>query len=431
MTLFTGERGPQQRPALSRLIGISPSDFADVYWGSQPLLTRGDLLPNADDLFSADAVDELVARRGLRTPFIRMANEGAVLPAMRFTGSGGFGAEVGDQVDSAKVFAEFAAGATIVLQGLHRTWTPIAAFTRRLAADIGHPCQVNAYVTPAQSRGFDPHYDVHDVFVVQISGEKQWRIHEPALIDPLPHQPWTSVRAGVERRASGAPALDVTLRPGDVLYLPRGWIHSATSLGGTSVHLTVGVAALTRRDLIDVLLDAIDTDSLRASLPMGVGDADAEALAPAVADTIAALTSALSADGLTAAATLGVRARVRASIRPDPIDPLHTVDALVALDADTVVRWRFGQPTELTTTADSVRLDLGATTLTFPREAHEALIALMSGVPRAVTELPGLDTQSAIVVSRRLLREGVLVVERAPRVCAAPTELASPIKEAR
>ena len=431
MTLFTGERGPQQRPALSRLIGISPSDFADVYWGSQPLLTRGDLLPNADDLFSADAVDELVARRGLRTPFIRMANEGAVLPAMRFTGSGGFGAEVGDQVDSAKVFAEFAAGATIVLQGLHRTWTPIAAFTRRLAADIGHPCQVNAYVTPARSRGFDPHYDVHDVFVVQISGEKQWRIHEPALIDPLPHQPWTSVRAGVERRASGAPALDVTLRPGDVLYLPRGWIHSATSLGGTSVHLTVGVAALTRRDLIDVLLDAIDTDSLRASLPMGVGDADAEALAPAVADTIAALTSALSADGLTAAATLGVRARVRASIRPDPIDPLHTVDALVALDADTVVRWRFGQPTELTTTADSVRLDLGATTLTFPREAHEALIALTSGVPRAVTELPGLDTQSAIVVSRRLLREGVLVVERAPRVCAAPTELASPIKEAR
>ena len=429
MTLFTGERGAQ-RPALSRLIGISPSDFADLYWGSQPLLTRGDLLPRADDLFSADAVDELIARRGLRTPFIRMANEGAVLPAMRFTASGGFGAEVGDQVDSAKVFAEFASGATIVLQGLHRTWTPIADFTRRLTADIGHPCQVNAYVTPAQSRGFDPHYDVHDVFVMQVSGEKQWRIHEPALINPLPHQPWSSVRAGVERQASGAPAIDVTLRPGDVLYLPRGWIHSATSLGGTSVHLTIGVAALTRRDLIDVLLDAIDTDSLRASLPMGVGDGDAEALQPTVADTIAALTSALSADGLAAAAALGVRARVRGSIRPDPIDPLRSVDALVGLDADTVVRWRFGQPTELTTTADSVRLGLGATTLTFPREAHEALIALTSGKRRVVTELPGLDTQSAIVVTRRLVRVGALVVERAPRASAAPTELAPPIKEA-
>ena len=174
------------------------------------------------------------------------------------------------------------------------------------------------------------------------------------------------------------------------------------------------------------LLDAIDTDSLRASLPMGVGDGDAEALQPALAETIAALTSALSADGLAAAAALGVRARVRGSIRPDPIDPLRSVDALVGLDADTVVRWRFGQPTELTTTADSVRLDLGATTLTFPREAHEALIALTSGERRVVTELPGLDTQSAIVVTR----EGALVVELAPRASAAPTELAPPIKEA-
>ena len=119
---------------------------------------------------------------------------------------------------------------------------------------------------------------------------------------------------------------------------------------------------------------------------------------------------------------------MRASIRPESIDPLKTVDALVALDADTVVRWRLGQPTELRTTADSVRLDLGAATLTFPREAHEALIALTTGERRAVAELPGIDTQSAIVVSRRLLREGALVVERA---ADAPTEPSTWIEEAR
>ena len=75
--------------------------------------------------------------------------------------------------------ALFADGATLVLQALHRTWPPLIEFTQQLAADLGHAVQVNAYVTPPQSRGFDDHYDVHDVFVLQVSGEKRWRIHEP------------------------------------------------------------------------------------------------------------------------------------------------------------------------------------------------------------------------------------------------------------
>ena len=344
-----------------------------------------------------------------------MATEGQVLPAIRFTGSGGFGAEVGDQVDSAKVFAEFAAGSTIVLQGLHRTWAPLADFTRQLVTDIGHPCQVNAYVTPAQSRGFDPHYDVHDVFVIQIAGHKRWRIHEPALVDPLPNEPWSRVREKVERQASGTPALDETLSPGDVLYLPRGWIHSAVALGSTSVHLTIGVAALTRRDLVDLLLESIDTESLRASLPLGVGTADADALAPEVADTIAALTSALSDRAVLAATADRVRRRVGASTRAEPIDPLKTIDAVAALDAHSIVRWRLGQSTTLTATADSVVLRRADTDLTFPREAASALATLARGDSISVGALPDLDESSAIVVARRLLREGVLIAALAPR----------------
>ena len=430
MTQITGEGGPAHRHALSRLIGVSASEFADDYWATKPLLTAADGQARAsgpgqehplsvgsqryDDLFSADAVDELIARRGIRTPFIRMANEGQVLPAIRFTGSGGFGAEVGDQVDSAKVFAEFAGGSTIVLQGLHRTWAPLADFTRQLVADIGHPCQVNAYVTPAQSRGFDPHYDVHDVFVIQIAGHKRWRIHEPALVDPLPNEPWSRVREKVERQASGTPALDETLSPGDVLYLPRGWIHSATALGSTSVHVTIGVAALTRRDLVDLLLESIDIERLRSSLPLGAGTADADALAPEVADTIAALTSALSGPAVLAATADRVRGRVGGSTRAEPIDPLKTTDAVAALDSHSVVRWRLGQSTTLEDTPDSVILRRADTDLNFPREAASALATLARGDSISVGALPDLDESSAIVVARRLLREGVLIVALAP-----------------
>ncbi|MGV7858540.1 JmjC domain-containing protein, partial [Mycobacterium kansasii] len=82
-------------------------------------------------------------------------------------------------VDSAKVLAEFASGATIVLQGLHRLWPPMIDFVRSMVDDLGHPVQANAYVTPPGSRGFDAHYDVHDVFILQVSGEKHWTVHPP------------------------------------------------------------------------------------------------------------------------------------------------------------------------------------------------------------------------------------------------------------
>ena len=131
-------RGPGDRPALSRLLAIDTESFAVEHWGRLPLLTKAESLGrHFSDLFSVDAVDELVSSRGIRTPFVRMARDGSVLPASRFTSSGGFGAEVADQLDSGKVLDEFAAGSTIVLQGLHRTWQPLADFTRQLVADVG------------------------------------------------------------------------------------------------------------------------------------------------------------------------------------------------------------------------------------------------------------------------------------------------------
>ncbi len=133
----TARRGPSDRRALALLTGIPTDEFSRDYWGEQPLLSHHDA--GFDDLFGSSAVDELVAERGLRTPFARMAAEGTVLSPSLFTASGGFGAEIGDQLDSAKVLEQFAGGATLVLQGLHRTWEPIAAFSRQLVADLGTP----------------------------------------------------------------------------------------------------------------------------------------------------------------------------------------------------------------------------------------------------------------------------------------------------
>ncbi|AZS38565.1 putative ribosomal oxygenase [Microbacterium lemovicicum] len=410
------ERGPIRRPALSRCIRVDEQVFADEYWGRRALLSTAEELAarpgnehGFEDLFTAASVDELVTRRGVRTPFIRMAREGTVLPPSAFTASGGFGAEVGDQVASEKVLKEFAAGATIVLQGLHRLWPPIIDFTRELVADIGYPAQVNAYVTPPSSQGFSPHYDTHDVFVLQVAGEKHWVIHEPVLDNPLASQPWGEVGAEVAERAKGEPAIDAVLRPGDALYLPRGWIHSATALGDTSVHLTVGMSAYTGADVIDALLGVIrDVPDLRASLPLGVDLTDAGQLEGVVTRTVARLTEALTgADA--GAVSRALSSRFERSVRPEPVAPLAAVAAAAALTAETVVRWRAGVRVRLEDAGERVRIVTPGVTLGLPVEARAALEALAQGRPITVGRLPGVDADSAVVVVRRLLREGLVV----------------------
>ncbi len=403
------QRGSVDRPALSRLISVPADTFATDHWGSSPLLSRS--AGGFDDLFSADAVDELVSERGIRTPFVRMAKEGVVLPASNYTASGGYGAEIGDQLDSAKVLAEFTAGSTIVLQGLHRTWAPLRTFTRQLVHDLGHPAQVNAYVTPASSRGFDPHYDVHDVFVVQIAGEKRWMIHEPVHVDPLAGRSWTDHRAAVADRATGTPAIDETFRPGDVLYLPRGWIHSATALGGTSIHLTIGVAALTRFDALEQLIDGLaDDPAMRSSLPLGAGTADDLATAITAVLTDAAARLAADSAALVPPVVERLQQRVRRSTRPEPLRPVATAAEIGSFGVDTMVQWRGGLPVRVSAASGSVSIALETTTITLPELAADTVSALSDGAVLRVGDLPGLDTDSAMVVARRLVREGVLVV---------------------
>ncbi|WP_082461977.1 cupin domain-containing protein [Agromyces sp. Leaf222] len=405
------ERGSSTRPALSRCVGMPAQQFADEVWARTALLSRADELPSGfDDLFSADAVDELIARRGVRTPFIRMARDGTVLPASAYTASGGYGAEVGDQVSSERVFERFAGGATIVLQGLHRLWPPIIDFTRELADELRHPVQVNAYVTPPSAQGFDPHYDTHDVFVLQVSGEKHWRIHAPVHVDPLSSQPWGGHRDAVAVAALEPPVIDAVLQPGDALYLPRGWIHSATAGGdATSVHLTVGMSTYTHADVVSALVARVgDSDRLRASLPLGVDFDDPEQVAEILRETAGALSELIErADAAGTAQALA--RRFERDIRPEPLAPLATLAALAELDASATVRWRGSLRVRVETDGDRVRIVSSAKTLSLPVEAEAAMRRLVEGDPIAVGDLPGLDAASAVVVARRLVREGFAV----------------------
>ena len=68
--------------------------------------------------------------------------------------------------------SDFAAGYTIVLDGVEKYLRPVGTLARSIEVALHYPTQVNAYVTPPQSTGLVPHYDDHDVLILQIQGSR-------------------------------------------------------------------------------------------------------------------------------------------------------------------------------------------------------------------------------------------------------------------
>lgn len=377
----------------SRLIDVGREEFATEVWGRKALLTRG--ASDFSDLFSSAAVDELISRRGLRSPFLRVAKDGATLPVSSFTSGAGVGATIGDQLDDTALWRHFRDGATLVLQALQRTWEPLAAFTADLADELGNPVQANAYITPPQNQGFDDHYDVHDVFVLQIEGTKRWVLRPPVLDAPLRDQPWTDRRDAVAEAAAKEPYIDAVLEPGDALYLPRGWLHSATAQGEVSIHVTLGIHNWTRYAVAEEVTQSVlallrEDPQMRQSLPLGSDGPDREVL-DLVREKIAAVLD--DADP-----SAGLARTRRGQARPAPLGPLAQLAALRGLKGDV----RFVLRGHLDARLDGSRLWTRVGWLDFTEEELAHVKAALAG--DSVTA-----GQAGRELVERLLRSGVLV----------------------
>jgi bifunctional lysine-specific demethylase and histidyl-hydroxylase NO66 len=295
------------------------------------------------------------------------------------------------------VLAEWDAGATIVLQGLHLTRPAIAAFCRSLEETLGHPAQANAYYTPREAQGLPVHHDTHDVFVLQIAGEKRWLVYDPVWELPLKHQKYTA-----EMGEPGAPVEDRVLRPGDMLYLPRGWLHEALTSDSDSLHITVGVNVVTWLDAFKAALEELGDDLVfRRSWQSG----------SSVAELVEALRAKLD-PGDVAHRARGSLVRSRRPIRDGQMSQLRGLDEL---DAETPVERR---PTVLVDVVEqngSVSLVFEGKDVTFPAHARDELEAVVSSVdPFRASELPGsLDEAGRLVLVRRLVREGFLQLSEA------------------
>ncbi|MFC0597946.1 JmjC domain-containing protein [Streptomyces palmae] len=234
-------------------------------------------------------------------------------------------------------------GATVVLDAIHRFWRPIGDLGRRLAYEVGLPASATGFLTPAGHPGFPFHHDEGGNLLIQTVGSKTWEVREPLIRDPLPHE---TLRRSVpterqlEPELRRPPALRTTLHPGDVLWIPRGWLHSGTATDEPSVHVSLGfVPMLTRYWLAGKLVERLDAQrpefaGLRRELPWGVMRRPGE-LAEIVSEVVKEL-----AEALPLLDTPAVSADLSTQLRRSFLEPPRTPAATAAgarIDADTRV----------------------------------------------------------------------------------------------
>jgi hypothetical protein len=144
-------------------------------------------------------------------------------------------------------FSHFmAGGATLVLNRLEGCSTSAQTLCHDVERYTGFPTTGNGYITFGGKGTFGQHWDVHDVFAVQLIGRKRWRVYEPTFAYPLS----THGSDQAQSRCPPTPVLDCVLEPGDLLYIPRGWWHQATPLDEPSFHLSVATFVPTILDYV-------------------------------------------------------------------------------------------------------------------------------------------------------------------------------------
>lgn len=238
---------------LRKILGdLYYEDFLRHYWTVNALYISGQESNKESyfqTLFNWDKLNHLLNYHQLKPPTIRFSRDGQSLASQPKVSNW---REVLHQ------------GATLIINELQCRVPALQQFTAELSHELGVSTQVNMYCSPAEQQGFDCHYDTHDVFILQIYGEKEWFIFRET--EPYPTE---QSRSRDDLPPSSDPYLHCILKPGDCLYIPRGHWHYAVAQDCTSLHLTVGIHAPTGLDWLRWLSsDLVNMPEWRQSLPL-------------------------------------------------------------------------------------------------------------------------------------------------------------------
>jgi hypothetical protein len=391
---------------------VEPEAFFRDTWEQKPLAVQRHDPDYYRDLFGLRDVDQVVAFT--RPKFIYPADFRGGAGGRRFVQGWLADDEPAATVlypDVAELQQAFLRGKTVIINAMQHRWPPIADTCRRLDTVFGCLVHANLYLTPKGAQGFDPHHDGHEVFVLQLEGSKHWRFYGKARDLPLPDEDGPVPRDGL-----GLPTQEMTVQPGDLLYMPRGHVHEAFTSDRLSMHLTLGVKVFRWVDLLKQALDDYCRQDvrLRQSLPCGLlsGSAAPEGGAE-LAERFRELARAFAEGGRVEGAVERLSAQLVNRLAPLPADFFTAADEAERLEPDTVVERAPGVVCRVVEGPDWAGIEYPGNRVDGPGKIAAAL-HFVARTPRfAVRELPDdLPTDGKVILVGRLIRARFLVVAR-------------------
>jgi hypothetical protein len=383
---------------------ISVAEFFNSYWERKPLLIQRHDARFYEGLITNRDLEDIISTSDLRYPAVRLAKQGSFYPPQSYTTDITLGRLTFNGVpDVNKISLEYGKGATISLPFLHRTWVPLSLLCARLEEALDYAVHANGYITPGAAAGFPPHYDTHEVLVLQIAGKKRWLIDAPPLKLPHASQGFKS-----EGFTPGPRIMETELVAGDALYLPRGYVHSTTTYECHSAHVTLGVNVLTWADMArEFLPSCIENEEYRRALPPGF--ASRPELRPALKQRLTQLLPGvpIDQDGLIDQAIAVVQAgrrRIPARFRAD----------VIVITANTLLQTPFKQRYDVAQGREHLILDFDGRRFVFPGAMGRFLEAIRACATFRLADLAGdPDSEALLTFARALQSIGFLQVKRA------------------
>ncbi len=403
------------RPAVELMLAPhGVSEFFEQYYEKQPLhVARNDEAYFADVYGVAQVEDALVV--GAREPenfALVKAGSNEIAsddftyerPSVRWrlTGKG-----PRRWIDARKVVSYFADGYTLIIKDAALFSAPLQRFCNHLQRDLMAFAQPNVYFTPPSAQGFQVHHDTHDTLTAQVSGEKTWRIYEPLIQLPLESQPFHS-----GTKVEGLKLLrEVHLRPGDTLYIPRGFPHEAKTSSTTSLHCTFALAPMRVTDIMDLALRIAgdqDVELRRALPPVLLGREDLPTKLGEFFES--RLSQTFAASRMQVAIDIALNELFRLT-RPNANDAFAQALRTFAISPTTRVRIDEAVPYMVRRRGEGIELLIAGKVVAFPPLCKAAFERLQRG-PATVQELdPSISPEHRALLIKLLALEGLVVIE--------------------
>jgi ribosomal protein L16 Arg81 hydroxylase len=385
---------------------IQPFDMTDFeanYWEKQVLHIQRNNPEYFSSLFSIADLDKVLEYTRPRGGSLRVVKSQQPMNPTVYEDKDG-------SLNLNQIYTAYADGYTIVINEIQRFWDSIKMLVENIRNYTSHNAVANLYLTPENEKALSPHYDSHDVFALQISGEKHWILYDDTHFKtPLLHsfQP-------VFQREHLTGAKEITMRAGDILYMPRGVPHEAYTTDQSSMHITIGVHSTQWIDFITKSLLNLSHKhiELRKALPIGFLSSNNEnLLSPdAELDFISILKQVFQKESI--AGSLNILGdEFRTKEQPKPDGHFASLDKLNHIHLDSQLSKREGLTSKVTNSPSGARIAFQGNTIKGPSQIVNTLlfISQQEGI-FSVNEIPFLNVENKLKLAKRLVRGGLLKI---------------------